>query len=144
MRFLEDIRKLPGFVVKTRKLQRHSTQEVLAEKQAIIDSLDLCDSYRPLIEANCRGCIGNIRKREKGVDVMMAVDMLDICIIKNECNQCILFSGDADFLPAAEIIKYHNKQVYSTSVPAGYSRELREKLPHWIIDKNIILTKCMK
>lgn len=44
-------------------------------------------------------------KIEKGIDVMIAADMIRETLVKKECEVCILISGDADFIPAMEIIK---------------------------------------
>lgn len=117
MRFLSEIEDLPKFEVKTRKLQRHSTREVMIDKRAIIDSLDFCDKCQPLVETMCFDCIGNVKKREKGIDVMIAVDMIDLCLIQNKCDFCILISGDADYIHALDLIENRKKEVATTSVP---------------------------
>jgi len=144
MSFLSKIEKLPKFEVKTRKLQRHSTQEVISQKKALIDSLDFCDKCGPLIETMCSDCIGNVKKREKGIDVMIAVDMLDLCVIKNKCDFCILISGDADYIHALDLIKKSGKDVATTSVPPGYSYELRDHHKYFILGKNLLIENCLK
>ncbi len=88
---------------------------------------------------NCKGII-----REKGIDVMMAVDMLNLSVLEKECDHCILISGDADFVPASEIIKHHGKEVISAFIPRGYSWELRKKLDYWTLGKEFLLENCLK
>jgi len=144
LKFLEDIRKLPKFRVFTRKLQSYTTKRLLQEKKEALGYLDLCDSCRPVVEANCLDCIGKSRTKEKGIDVMIAVDMLNLCVLEDECDCCILISGDADFVPASEIVKGHGKEVFSASVPRGYSWELRNKLGFWAISTDFLRENCLK
>ena len=144
LKFLEDIKKLPKFQVLTRKLQSYTTKRLLQEKQQVLNQLDLCDACRPIVEANCFDCIGKTRTKEKGVDVMIAVDMLNLCALEDECDVCILVSGDADFVPASEIVKRHDKEVFSVSVPRGYSWELRKTLDFWTLKKEFLFENCMK
>jgi len=99
MEFFSDLEK-QGVKVITRKLQRNSTKEIKEEKDAIISGLELCPVCRPLVKQNCFECIGNVKKKEKGIDVKIAVDMIDYNLIKRECDKCVLISGDADFIPA--------------------------------------------
>lgn len=142
--FLNDLKKNTIFDVKTRKLQRRSTAELLQEKQLIVQNLNLCKICLPLVEANCGDCIGMIQKKEKGIDVSIAVDMLNSCVIKNECDCCILISGDADFVPSLEIIRKTGKAVFSVSLTKGYSFDLRAKFKYKILNKDFLLNNCLK
>ncbi len=144
IKFLENLRMLPNFEVKMRKLQKNSTKEILKERQYIISKLDLCGLCKPKVEENCDFCIGNIKRKEKGIDVMIATDMLERSIIKKECDCCILISGDADFIPALDIIKNNGTDVFSASLPRGYSSELRKKHHYLVLEKQLILDKCLK
>lgn len=141
--FLNGLRILPKFEVKTRKLQKTSTKELLAEKEEIIDNLGLCKICRPLVQINCYDCIGNVKKREKGVDVMMAVDVIEAAI-RSRCDACILLSGDADFVPAMQLVKQERVKVFSAFIARGYSFELRQKFKFLIIDRNDIINDCLK
>jgi uncharacterized protein (TIGR00288 family) len=143
MEFLKEIEQLPKFDVIIRKLQRSSTKEILREKNEIISNLGLCDKCKPLVETNCYDCIGNIKVREKGIDVKMAVDMVEFAI-KNKCDCVILVSGDADFLPALKLVKNNNKSVYSAFLRLGYSYELRNNFKFLIMGNNFIREKCLK
>ena len=79
---------------------------------------------------------------EKGVDVMIASDMIDLCLVKNSCDTCVLFSGDADFLPAMKLIKNQGKEVITTSVSRGYSRDLRAGDFRYMVLKKDDVVKC--
>ena len=74
-------------------------------------------------------------KIEKGIDVKIAVDMIDKCLLKIECDCCILVSGDADFIPAMQIIKDNKKEAITASVIKGYSRELLQGRFRYLILK---------
>ena len=144
MKFLNEINELPKFSVKTRKLQKSSTAEILLEKKELLNSLGLCDKCKPIVDANCSDCIGNIKTREKGIDVMIAIDMLNLSVIENKCDCCILISGDADFVPVLNLIKKRKKNVFSAFVAKGYSYELRKNVPFFILRRDLLLDKCLK
>ncbi|GBE53899.1 NYN domain protein [archaeon BMS3Bbin15] len=144
IKFLENLKKLPKFEVKTRKLQKNSTKEILEERQHIISKLDLCELCKPKAEENCNFCVGNIKTKEKGIDVMIATEMLEKSIIRKECDCCILISGDADFIPALDIIKSNGTDVFSASLPSGYSSELRKKHNYLVLKKGLILDECLR
>jgi uncharacterized LabA/DUF88 family protein len=79
---------------------------------------------------------------EKGVDVMVAADMIDLCLVKGEADVCVLISGDADFLPAMHLIKCQGKEVVTASVSRGYSRDLRNGDFRYIVLKKPDLESC--
>jgi uncharacterized LabA/DUF88 family protein len=143
LKFIDDLRKLPRFKIFTRKLQVHSTKELLKEKQELIDSMDLCDSCKPIVEENLLGVIGNVKKKEKGVDIMIAVDISESAISKN-ADVLILVSGDADFIPALELARKNNVQVKSVSLAKGYSRQLRDNFEFLIVGRNKIVSELLK
>lgn len=141
MRFLSDLEK-EGIKVITRKLQRLSSKEIIKKKRETIDSLDLCDNCNPLIEASFLD-LADINRKEKGIDVWIAIDMVRKSIVEKECDICILISGDTDFVPAVKLIKKAGKNVLSAFVPFGYSTELRNSTEYFIIRKDT-LTKCFR
>ena len=140
--YLSGLRK-QGIKVITRKLQKSSNKETLEQKRQIIDALELCQICKPIVEENCMDCIGKTKKREKGVDVWIAIDMIRKSLIEEECDCCILISGDADFVPALELIKTRGKDILSVFVPVGYSYELRKNFRHFFLGKTEIM-KCLK
>ena len=143
MAFLNKIRSYPNFVVVTRKLQTHSNKERIEEKKRILSQLDFCGKCRPVIEKGCIDCIGSLKKKEKGIDVKLAVDMLNISVFKKECDLCIVITGDADFIPAMDLIKENGCDVVSASLPFGYSNQLKERHGWFILDKELITKKCI-
>ncbi len=143
LKFIDDLKKIPKFIVITRKLQTHSTKELIREKQELINSMDLCKSCKPIVEANIIDAIGNIKKREKGIDVMMAIDMAEYSI-NRKAEIIILVSGDADFIPALSLAKDNKIEVMSAYLAKGYSRELRENFKFFIIGRNNIIENCLK
>ena len=136
--YLDHLRN-KGVKVITRKLQRLSNKEILKKKIDLIDSLDLCKVCKPIIEAQFLEIAG-IKKKEKGIDVAIVVGMINRSLITEECDVCVLISGDADFVPALELIKKSGKDVLTSSVPLGYSSELRKKFPYLILSDDILKT----
>jgi len=141
MSFLENLEK-KGVKVIQRKLQTLSNKEIQKKKTNLIKNLDLCDSCRPIIEAEFLN-LSDIKKKEKGIDVWLAVDMIKYCLMDGKCDVCILISGDADFVPALNLIKQQGKDVLVASVPSGFSKELRDKFEYFII-KRETLNKCLR
>ncbi len=141
MAFLQHLEK-KGVKVVTRKLQRLSNEEILKKRRATIDNLDLCKNCRPLVESVFLD-LADIKKKEKGIDVWVAIDMIRESVIDKNCDACILISGDADFTPALEIIKSHGIEVLTAMVPWGYSTELRQKFEYFILNQEI-LKKCLR
>ena len=140
MSFLEHLCK-KGVKIITRKLQMFSNKEVIEKRKNIIKNLDLCWHCEPLVESVFLD-LADIKRKEKGIDVWIAVDMIKKSIIDKECDVCILISGDADFVPAFSLIKEIGKEILSCSVPRGYSNELRQKFPYFILKKEQ-LNKCL-
>ncbi len=141
MRFLSSLEK-EGIKVITRKLQRLSAKEILKKKKDTIESLDLCKNCKPLIEASFLD-LADINRKEKGIDVWLAIDMIKKSIIDKECDVCILISGDTDFVPAVKLIQKAKKEVLSAFVPYGYSNELRNSTSYFIIRKETLI-KCFR
>ena len=143
LKFVDSLRKISRFIIYTRKLQVHSTKELLREKQELINSMDLCNNCKPIVEQNILDTIGNVKKKEKGVDIMLAVDLVESAI-KNEANAFIVLSGDADFIPAMKLVKNNKKEIFSSSLAKGYSRELRKSFRFFVLGKNMIMENCLK
>ncbi len=83
-------------------------------------------------------------KRENGIDVLISVDMIRKTLLENECECCIIISGDADFIPAMEIIKKKGFEAISCCVPQGHASELKEgKFRYLILKKKDLLDNCL-
>jgi uncharacterized LabA/DUF88 family protein len=139
--FLGNLQK-QGVKIITRKLQKLSNKEIRKKRQEFIDSWELCDKCRPIVEGSFLD-VADHHKKEKGIDVWIAVDMIRKSVIEKECDICILVSGDADFVPSLDLVQKQNKDVLSVFIPRGYSNELRQKFPFLIIQRED-LAKCLK
>lgn len=134
---IQDPYRKKGITVITRKLQKLSNKEILKKKQQIISNLDLCESCEKLVEANFLD-LADIKRKEKGIDVWIGVDMLNLAVIEKKCDVCVLISGDADFVPALSIIKNNKKEILTAMTSLGYSRELIKKFPYFIIRNGFV------
>lgn len=139
--FLGSLEK-KGIKIITRKLQKLSTKELKKKREEFIESWDLCKICKPIVE-NSFLDITDHNQKEKGIDVWIAIDMIKESINNKEINSIILISGDADFVPAFDLIKNLRKNVLSCSVPRGYSNELRQKFPYYILNREK-LNKCLR
>ena len=81
---------------------------------------------------------------EKGVDVLISADMIKKSLVDDDCEVCILLSGDADFIPVMEIIKEAKKEAITSCVLQGYGRELLQGNFRYLILKKEDLEKCLK
>ncbi|MBU1198876.1 MAG: NYN domain-containing protein [Nanoarchaeota archaeon] len=131
-----------GIKVIKRKLQRLSNEEIIKKKKETIENLYLCEHCKPLLESVFLD-LADIKKKEKGIDIWVAVDMLRKCLIEKECEVCVLISGDADFVPALELITKNGNEVLTSMVPWGYSTELRKKFPFFMLRRETLM-KCFK
>lgn len=80
------------------------------------------------------------------VDIVKVAEFL--CMVKESvidkrCEVCLLISGDADFVPALDLIKNQGKEVLTAMVPFGYSSELINHFPFFILKKETLM-KCLR
>ncbi len=144
LKFLKKIEKTPLFEVKTRKLQSQSTKEILKKIHTKFDGSELCETCMPLAKTSLTNYMGRIQNKEKGIDVMIAIDMITHTIINKKCDVCTLISGDADFIPAMDLIKKNKIKVCSSAPVKGYSYDLRKRHPFFILDNNFLKSKCLR
>ncbi|MFQ5531404.1 MAG: NYN domain-containing protein [Candidatus Nanoarchaeia archaeon] len=83
-------------------------------------------------------------KIEKGVDVLIASDMIRKSLVEKECEVCILISGDADFVPSMQIIKDAGYEAIVCSPREGFSNELRQGKFRYLILKKENLGNCLR
>ena len=83
-------------------------------------------------------------KLEKGIDVLIASDMIRKTLVSNKCKVCILISGDADFIPVMQILKDSEFEAISCCTIKGYARELLQGKFRYLILKKEDLNKCLK
>lgn len=85
---------------------------------------------------------GKSLRVEKGIDVLIAVDMIKKTLLDKSCDACVLISGDSDFVPVMKLIKERGKEVLTTSVIKGYARELLQgEFRFWIMKRQEV-NKC--
>lgn len=138
--FLVSLEK-KGIKVVKRKLQKASKFEIRKKKEKIFNKIRFCQDCKKLFEKFIHLIIQT--KKEKGIDVWCAVDMIKYCLINGDCDICILISGDADFVPSLNLIKENGKEVLVASVHKGFSKELRDNFEYFII-KEETLNKCLR
>ena len=126
--YFKELENLPKFEIKTRKLQKNSNYEIQQKKKQALEKLEVCKNCKPMVEKNCMECIGNFSNKEKGIDVLLAVEMIEAAL-KKKCDYCVLVSGDADFIPALNLILANDRKIKSVSVRSGYSTLIRETFP---------------
>ncbi|MFH0711532.1 MAG: NYN domain-containing protein [archaeon] len=129
-----------GIKIITRKLQKLSTKELKKRRQELVEAWDLCEVCKPIVEEAFLDIADN-QKKEKGIDVWIAIDVVKAAIDGVDC--CVLISGDADFVPALNLVGEIGKDVLCVSVARGFSNELRQKFPYLILKKEE-LNKCLK
>ena len=83
-------------------------------------------------------------KIEKGIDVLIACDIIRKTLVSKECEVCILISGDADFITAMQIIKDSGFEAITCCVKTGHASELKEGKFRYLILKKEDLEKCLK
>ncbi len=140
MNFLSSLKKR-GIKIITRKLQKLSTRELKKKREDLLNSWDLCKFCKPIVEESFLD-VADHNQKEKGIDVWIAIDMVKEAI-NNKIDCAILISGDADFVPAFNLIKEIGKEILSSSVPRGYSNEIRQKFPYLILNRET-LNKCQR
>lgn len=140
MKYLDVVRKMDKSLgVITRKLKYRSAKETLSEyyqQKQKLEELPFCDKCKKNMGPICFECVLKKQKREKGIDVKIAIDIIEKAL-GGEYDACILLSGDSDFIPALELVKKKKKEVISSFIACkGYSRELQQKICALPIDKS--------
>lgn len=144
MQHLDEVRKYKNFEVKTRKLQRLSNKEAIVIMNDEISKLGLCDVCKPAVLTHWKDYIGSVSVKEKGVDNLISLDTIKCSYIEKECDACIIISGDADFIPTLELLKSLGIWCATASPVKGYSYDIRNKFPWFILDKNLLRDRCSK
>jgi uncharacterized protein (TIGR00288 family) len=130
--FHANLRKLKWPIkLRTRKLKyagsiSPESVDSAAEKVGIIDSCKA--KLMAFLQA-----LGLIHPtREKGIDVMLVADAIEAARTKN-FRSVIILSGDADFVPAVNLIKSFGVNTVNLHTYAGSSTELRNSCNEHIL-----------
>jgi len=78
---------------------------------------------------------------EKGVDVWLATDMLNLAW-KNVYDTAILVSGDGDFADAVEAVKELGKHIENAYTKKGLSQHLRQACDRLVVLDKDFLKEC--
>ena len=74
---------------------------------------------------------------------MISADMVSKTLVEDQCDCCVLITGDSDFVPVMQLIKNAKKEVLTASVLKGYARELLQgAFRFWMLKKQDI-NKCL-
>jgi uncharacterized LabA/DUF88 family protein len=142
--FLESLEN-QNIEVKKRVLQYHSNMENQINMLKLIEKMNLCDKCKPTVLTNLLKWVGNVIKKEKGIDVMIAVETIK-SVIEKKYDCCIVVSGDSDLLSAMEFAESMGGKIFSASVYTGYSSQIRQKFKgkYFAIERTNILNDCIK
>jgi len=141
-KFLNDL-EIAGIEVKTRKLQYRSIEETRTSVLELVNKMKLCDKCKPIVSTTLLNWLGTIVKKEKGIDVMMAVDIISNAQWKKyDC--CIVISGDADLISAMEFARNKGVKILSAFIELGYSSEIKSNFEHFTIRRTDLLKNCIK
>ena len=100
----------------------------------------------------CKNCVrkawdltkafGNYNRfREKGVDVLIAVDLVDLAE-KDEYDIAILVSGDSDLVPAVKLVVFKGKKIINGYFELSSGKELRDACSSQFHISDDILKRC--
>ena len=89
-----------------------------------------------------QGYRSSTSKKEKGVDVHLAVDMVKDAFLKN-CDEAIIFSGDADFEYPVETLRDLNIPIFAVFIPNRFSLAIAYKciIPTVLNYNNLFVNK---
>ena len=144
MQYLKSI-ETDGMKVLKRKLQYKSTNEKKITVRELVDDMNISDKDKAIVLSSLLTWIGNVEKKEKGIDVMLAVDLIKYTI-EGTYARCIVFTGDVDLLSAMKYAESKGGNILSSSFRSGYSSELRQGFPnkHFVMELDDILNNCLK
>jgi uncharacterized LabA/DUF88 family protein len=141
-KFLEELEK-SSVEVKTRKLQYKSTKEIRIGILELINKMNLCEKCKPAILTNLLSWVGTVIKKEKGIDVMMAVDIISN-VIDKKYDYVVVISGDADLVSAMKFAENKGGKILSAFVSSGYSDEIKSNFKHFKVSRLDLLKNCLK
>ncbi|MFH0970314.1 MAG: NYN domain-containing protein [Candidatus Diapherotrites archaeon] len=112
---------IPGLVLRTRKLKYLFANDRLenAKKNA-----SFCASCQPKLIQFLQDAGLQKLSKEKGIDILLVTDMVKGAF-QDRYDIALLASGDADFVPAVDLVQSLKKSVVNLHFYAGSSSELR-------------------
>lgn len=131
----ELLNEIQNIVIRHRKLKYNNVEKRSKEAK---DKCDFCKNCIPKVDKFLKVAGLNKMSREKGIDVMLVVDMVKNAF-QEKYETALLFTGDADFVPAVELVQNLKKEVVNVHLYAGSSIELRQAC-----DSHILVGKDAK
>jgi len=137
LRFFEKIKKTPLLELLLGRLVKRPLNKMNINCQTCghqkSDSLKCPMCKREILVSNC------FKYTEKGVDVKLAINLL-LDALNNRYDTALLFSSDADYVPAVKyIVKNLKKDVIYCHLPAPKTSELMQTCTsHKLITKEIV------
>ncbi len=137
------------FNLKLKQIRYYNAVPDVSENEEIyykhLEFLDKLKKDNIVIKTRKLKYIKNLKiKIEKGVDVLIASDMIRKTLVEKECAVCVLISGDADFIPSMQIIKDAGYEIIVCSTKQGFANELRQGKFRYHVFKKEDLEKCLK
>lgn len=90
------------------------------------DNVGIIDECRNLLWNFLENLNVITRTKEKGVDVLIAVEMIELPRTSNHAEWAMIISGDADFCPAVKLARSLGLRVLNLHTYSGSSSELRD------------------
>lgn len=125
-------KEIPNIILQHRKLKYNNITKRAEEAK---EKCDFCEECKNKVDDFLKKAGLNKISKEKGIDVMLVIDMVKGAF-QEKYETALLVSGDADFVPAVELVQNLKKEVINIHLYLGSSIELRKKC-----DKHILITK---
>ena len=120
--FHERLKKdIPELILRTRKLKYIFVNGRLEKAKA---KSAFCSNCKPKIGKFLSDAGLQKLSKEKGIDIMLVTDMVKGAF-QDRFEVALLATGDADFVPAVELVQTLKKEVVNLHFYAGSSSELR-------------------
>jgi uncharacterized LabA/DUF88 family protein len=129
---------IPNVVIQTRKLKYLNLNHRVEKEK---ENTGFCEDCCPKVDTFLSKAGLKKLSREKGIDTVLVTDM-----IKGEFQDrydiAIIATGDADFVPAVELVKSLKKQVVNVHFYAGSAYELRKDSDSHLLIQMDAQKKC--
>lgn len=128
-------KEIPNIVIRHRKLKYNNIEKRANQAK---EKCNFCEKCILKVDEFLKVAGLNKMSREKGIDVMLVADLVKNAF-QEKYETALLFTGDADFVPAVELVQTLKKEVVNIHTYAGSSAELRTKC-----DSHILISKDAK
>jgi len=120
--FHEHLRKeIPVLVVRARKLKYLGVDHKIEDAKK---NTKFCKDCKPKLNEFLTNAGLSKLSKEKGIDILLVTDMIKGAF-QEQYQTALLATGDADYVPAVELVQTLKKEVINLHFYAGSSAELR-------------------